>query len=38
MIGSEYSYDVLSKTPVINMEPVVVTKDTVGQILPEDRW
>ena len=37
MIGSEYSYDVLSKTPVINMEPVVVTKDTVGQILPEDR-
>ena len=38
MIGSEYSYDVLSKTPVINMEPVVVTKDTVAQILPEDRW
>ena len=31
MIGSEYSYDVLSKTPVINMEPVVVTKDTVGR-------
>ena len=38
MIGSEYSYDVLTKTPVINMEPVVVTKDTVGSIAQEDRW
>lgn len=38
MIGSEYSYDVLTKTPVINMEPVVVTKDTVGSIAEKDRW
>ncbi len=38
MIGSEYDYSVLSKTPVINMEPVVATIETVGQILPEDRW
>lgn len=38
MIGSEYSYEVLSKTPVINMEPVIVTKDTVGSITEKDRW
>lgn len=38
MIGSEYNYKVLSKTPVINMEPVVVTKDNVGTIQEADRW
>lgn len=38
MIGSEYSYKNLSKTPVINMEPVVATKETVGTISVEDRW
>ena len=38
MIGSEYSYDVLSKTPVINMEPKVVTKENVAEIREEDRW
>lgn len=38
MIGSEYHYGVLTKTPVINMEPVIVTKDTVGSIPEEDRW
>lgn len=38
MIGSEYDYSVLSKTPVINMEPVIVNIDTVGSIAEEDRW
>lgn len=38
MIGSEYDSSVLSSTPLVIMEPVVVTKDTVGSIAPEDRW
>ncbi|MDO4804338.1 MAG: sugar ABC transporter substrate-binding protein [Lachnospiraceae bacterium] len=38
MIGSEYSYNVLTKTPQVIMEPIVVTKDTVGDISEEDRW
>jgi len=38
MIGSEYNYSVLSKTPNIILEPVIVTKDTVGQIDQKDRW
>lgn len=38
MIGSEYSYNVLTATPEVIMEPVVVTKDTVGSISEEDRW
>ena len=38
MIGSEYSYNVLQQTPQVIMEPIVATKDTVGQIAEEDRW
>ena len=38
MIGSEYSYKVLSETPEVIMEPVVATKDTVSSIAEEDRW
>lgn len=38
MIGSEYSYNVLSKTPQVIMEPIVVTKENVGDIPEEDRW
>lgn len=38
MIGSEYSYHVLSKTPSVIMEPIVVTKENVGSISEEDRW
>lgn len=38
MIGSEYDSSVLSETPQVIMEPIVVTKDTVGTIAPEDRW
>ena len=38
MIGSEYNYSVLSKTPNIILEPVIVTKDTVGGIDQKDRW
>jgi len=38
MVGSEYSYSVLTETPEVIMEPIVVTKDTVGEIKQEDRW
>lgn len=38
MIGSEYSYNVLEKTPQVIMEPIVVTKDNVASIPEEDRW
>jgi hypothetical protein len=38
MIGSEYSYNVLSETPEVIMEPIVVTADNVGTIAKEDRW
>lgn len=38
MIGSEYDSAVLSKTPQVIMEPVIVTADTVGSIAAEDRW
>lgn len=38
MIGSEYSYTVLSETPKVIMEPIVVTAETVGLIAEEDRW
>ena len=38
MIGSEYDSAVLTETPQVIMEPIVVTIDTVGTIPPEDRW
>ena len=38
MIGSDYSSAGLTETPKVIMEPIVVTKDTVGSIAPEDRW
>jgi len=38
MIGSEYHYSVLSATPNVIMQSVIVTKDTVGDIAEEDRW
>ncbi len=38
MIGSEYSYNVLTATPQVIMEPVVATKETVGTIDEKDRW
>jgi ABC-type sugar transport system substrate-binding protein len=38
MIGSEYDSSVLTETPQVIMEPVVVTKDTVGTIDEKDRW
>ncbi len=38
MIGSEYSYNVLTETPQVIMEPVIATKDTVGTIDEKDRW
>ena len=38
MIGSEYDSVVLTETPRVIMEPVVVTVETVGLIPPEDRW
>ena len=38
MIGSEYSYNVLTQTPQVIMEPIVATKETVGEIAAEDRW
>ena len=38
MIGSEYSYNVLEKTPQVIMEPIIVTKDNVASIPEEDRW
>jgi len=38
MIGSEYSYNVLSETPQVIMEPIVATIETVGDIAEEDRW
>ncbi len=38
MIGSEYDSVVLTETPEVIMEPIVVTKDNVGTIPPEDRW
>ena len=38
MIGSEYSYTVLTETPKVIMEPIVVTSETVGSIAQEDRW
>ena len=38
MIGSEYSYTVLTETPKVIMEPIVVTAETVGSIAQEDRW
>ena len=38
MIGSEYSYNVLTRTPQVIMEPIVATIETVGDIAAEDRW
>ena len=38
MMGSEYDYTVLTATPKVIMEPIVVTKDNVGDIAEEDRW
>ena len=38
MIGSEYSYNVLTETPQVIMEPIIVTPATVGSIPAEDRW
>ena len=38
MIGSEYSYTVLTATPKVIMEPIVVTAENVKSIAPEDRW
>ncbi len=38
MIGSEYSYNVLTETPQVIMEPIVATIETVGSIAAEDRW
>ena len=38
MIGSDYDSSALTETPKVIMEPIVVTKDTVGSIAPEDRW
>lgn len=38
MISSEYSYNVLTKTPEVIMEPVVATSETVGTIDEKDRW
>lgn len=38
MVGSEYDSAVLTETPEVIMEPVIVTIDTVGTIAPEDRW
>lgn len=38
MIGSEYSYNVLTETPQVIMEPIVVTPETVRSIPAEDRW
>lgn len=38
MAGSEYSSSVLTATPEVIMEPIVVTTDTVGSIKAEDRW
>ena len=38
MIGSEYSYNVLTATPQVIMEPIVATIETVGSIAEEDRW
>ena len=38
MIGSDYDSSSLTETPKVIMEPIVVTKDTVGSIAPEDRW
>ena len=38
MAGSEYSSSVLSKTPEVIMEPVIVTAETVSSIDEKDRW
>ncbi len=38
MIGSEYHYSVLSETPKVMMEPIIVTKDTVSTIPANERW
>lgn len=38
MVGSEYEYSVLSKTPQVIMEPIVATAENVGTISQEDRW
>lgn len=38
MVGSEFEYSVLSKTPKVVMEPIVVTAENVGTISQEDRW
>ena len=38
MIGSEYNYTVLTKTPQVVTEPIVVTAETVGSISQKDRW
>ena len=38
MIGSEYSSHVLTETPKVIMEPIVVTAENVGDIAEEDRW
>lgn len=38
MVGSEYSYTVLSETPKVIMEPIVVTAETVSSIAESDRW
>lgn len=38
MIGSDYDSSTLTETPKVIMEPIVVTKENVDTIAPEDRW
>ena len=38
MISSDYDSAILTETPKVIMEPIVVTKETVGDISEEDRW
>lgn len=38
MVGSEYDSAVLTETPKVIMEPIVVTAENVGEISQEDRW
>ena len=38
MISSDYDSAILTKTPKVIMEPIVVTKETVKDISEEDRW
>ena len=38
MISSDYDSSILTETPRVIMEPIVVTKETVGDISEDDRW